>query len=66
MLQLLNWQAGVVAKPLSCGVVRLKAKALPPRSDVLHSKSGFALSDKSATMWQTFYREGVEEKSDFF
>lgn len=44
ILQQSIWQACLVAKPLSCGVVRLKATALPPCSDALHSKTGFAVS----------------------
>lgn len=59
MLQLPNWQVGVVAKPLSCGAVRPKAKALPPCSDVLHSKTGFAVSMTNRSVCDKLFRRAV-------
>lgn len=57
LLQLRIWQARVVAKPLSCGVARLKAKALLPCSDVLHSKTGFIVSMTNQNLCDKLFRE---------
>lgn len=64
-----NWRVSVVAKLLSCGVVRLKAKALRPCSDVLHSETGFAVSMTNRSLYDKLFRRGRGEggfRSSFF